>query len=59
MRAVSVREGTSTIGTYTTTIENPVWSVSGTDFEISTGGVLSFQSPPVFDPNPDDNNDTR
>ena len=56
--AVSVVEDTSTVGTYTTTIENPSWNLSGPDsgdFDISSGGVLSFSSPPDYE-NPVDGN---
>ena len=52
--------GTGAVGTYTTTITSPTWSLSGVDagaFSIS-GGVLSFNSPPDYE-NPTDANGDR
>ncbi len=49
--SVSVVEGTTAVGTYTTTITNPSWNVSGADagdFSIS-GGALSFRSAPDYE----------
>ena len=56
---VSVVEGTSAVGTYNTTIDNPAWSLLGVDagdFSIS-GGALSFSSPPDYEAATDANND--
>ena len=58
--AVSYREnGTGAVGTYTTTIASPTWSLSGADagdFTIS-GGVLSFNSSPDYEAPTDANTD--
>ena len=58
---VSVREGTSAVGTYTTTIEDPSsWTLSGPDaddFSIGDGGELSFSSAPDYEAPTDANTD--
>ncbi len=54
---VSVQEGMTAVGDYTTTISSPTWAVSGVDagdFTIS-GGTLSFRSAPDYE-NPADAN---
>ena len=56
---VSVQEGTTAVGDYTTTITNPSWSLSGPDmgdFSIS-GGTLSFRSAPDYEAPADANAD--
>ena len=59
LRSVYVEEGTTTVGPYVTTIENPSsWTLSGPDagdFSISSGGDLSFNSAPDYE-NPTDAN---
>ena len=58
--SVSVREGTSSVGTYMTTITNPTWSLTGVDrgdFSISGSGVLSFRSAPDYEAPADANGD--
>ena len=59
LRTVYVQEGTTTVGPYVTTIEDPSsWTLSGPDagdFSISSGGDLSFRSEPDYE-NPTDAN---
>ena len=57
---VNVVEGTTAIGTYTTQIASPTWSLSGADagdFSISSGGVLSFRTAPDYESPADANRD--
>ena len=56
---VSVAEGNTAVGDYTTTISSPTWSLSGVDagdFSIS-GGTLSFRSAPDYEAPADANGD--
>ena len=59
LRSVYIQEGTTAVGPYVTTIENPSsWTLSGPDagdFSISSGGDLSFRSAPDYE-NPTDAN---
>ena len=61
LRSVYVEEGTTTVGPYVTTIENPSsWTLSGPDagdFSISSGGDLSFRSAPDYEAPTDANTD--
>ena len=44
--------GTGDVATYTSSVADVTWSLSGPDmddFEISSGGVLSFSSPPDYE----------
>ena len=44
--------GTGDVATYTSSVADVTWSLSGLDaddFEISSGGVLSFSSPPDYE----------
>ena len=52
--------GTGAVGTYTSSEAGATWSLSGEDmdaFSISSGGVLSFTSPPDFEAQTDANTD--
>ena len=58
--SVNVVEGTTAIGTYTTQIASPTWSLSGADagdFSITSGGVLSFRTAPDYESPADANRD--
>ena len=57
---VNVVEGTTAVGTYTTEIASPTWSLSGADagdFSITSGGALSFRTAPDYESPADANRD--